>query len=83
MLYPYERVARTSHHLAQVIALNPITPILELARRWIIDPHAPYPGTAATGGFGYLIVGFVVAIVICVLAVWLFRREAPRIAEEL
>jgi ABC-2 type transport system permease protein len=83
VLYPYERVVETSHHLAQLIALNPITPILELSRRWIIDPHAPYPGTAATGGPGYLIIGFVVAIVICVVSIWVFRREAPRIAEEL
>jgi ABC-2 type transport system permease protein len=83
VLYPYERVVRTSHHLAQLIALNPITPILELSRRWIIDPHAPYPGTAATGGFGYLVVGLCVTVVICILAVWVFTREAPRIAEEL
>ena len=83
VLYPYERVVRTSHHLAQLIALNPITPILELAQRWIIDPNAPYPGTAATGGLGYLIAGVAMALVIAVVAVWLFRREAPRIAEEL
>ena len=83
VLYPYERVVRTSHHLAQLIALNPITPILELARRWIIDPNAPYPGTAATGGLGYLIVGLAMALVIAVASVWLFTREAPRIAEEL
>ena len=83
VLYPYDRVVRTSHHLAQLIALNPITPILELARRWIIDPHASYPGTAATGRAGYLAIGFAVAIVIFVVSIWVFRREAPRIAEEL
>ena len=33
-----------SHTLGELIAINPLTPILELARVWIIDPNAPYPG---------------------------------------
>jgi ABC-2 type transport system permease protein len=83
VLYPYERVAATSHTLARVIALNPITPILQLARVWIIDPNAPYPGTAAAGGMRHLIFAIALTVAICVAAVWVFRREAPRIAEEL
>jgi ABC-type polysaccharide/polyol phosphate export permease len=74
---------RRSPTLGQLISLNPFTPILELARVWIIDPHAPYPGSVAGGGSNHLAFAVTVTIAICVLAVWLFRREAPRIAEEL
>jgi ABC-2 type transport system permease protein len=67
VLYPLELL---SGWLGDLIALNPLTPIFELARRWMIDPGAPWP---AAGGSWRLVVP--VALV--------FRREAPRIAEEL
>ncbi|MGI8862954.1 MAG: ABC transporter permease [Solirubrobacteraceae bacterium] len=83
ILYPLEIAVSRSHTLGKLVSLNPFTPILELGRRWIIDRHAPYPGTAAGGGTGQLVVAIAIIVVTCVLAVWLFRREAPRIAEEL
>jgi ABC-2 type transport system permease protein len=69
----------TLHHL---IALNPLSPIFELARKWMITPSAPGPAAAA-GGYPALLIPVALYIAICVLAVWLFRREAPRIAEAL
>ncbi len=83
ILFPLEVAVRRSHLLGQLIALNPFTPILELARVWMIDPSAPYPGTVAGGGSNHLLFAIAVILVLCVLGVWLFRREAPRIAEEL
>lgn len=83
IIFPLEIAVNRSHTLGRLIALNPFTPILELARRWIIDPRAPYPGTAAAGGTLRLLVVIVFVVVVCFLAVWVFRREAPRIAEEL
>jgi ABC-2 type transport system permease protein len=83
ILYPLEIVVARSPTLAKIIALNPFTPILELARVWVIDPHAPYPGTAAAGGSAHLVFAVVVIVAVCLLAVWVFGREAPRIAEEL
>ena len=80
VLYPLERV---SGRLRDLIAINPITPILGVARKWIIDPHAPGPGSAAAGGPTRLLIAAVIYVVICVLGVWVFNREAPRIAEEL
>ena len=83
VLYPIERVEATSHRLGQVIALNPFSPILELARKWIISPDAPAPGSAAAGGPVRLAISLAITVLICAMAVWVFRREAPRIAEAL
>ena len=75
VLYPLQKVSGT---IGNLIALNPLTPLFELARRWIIDPNAP----VKTGPL-YVLVPLGLTIAICVLAVWIFSREAPRIAEEL
>ncbi|MDQ6817561.1 MAG: ABC transporter permease, partial [Actinomycetota bacterium] len=72
-----------SHHVAQyVIPLNPLVPIFELARKWIIQPGAPDP-LAAAGGVPVLLGSIAIYVGVCTFAVWIFRREAPRIAEEL
>jgi ABC-2 type transport system permease protein len=80
VLYPVTAVHTQLRHL---IELNPLTPIFELAHRWVIDPGAPLPGTLTTGGPWRLVISLALSLLICVLAVWVFRREAPRIAEEL
>jgi ABC-2 type transport system permease protein len=74
--------ANVSHHLQSVVSLNPLSPIFELARRWIIDPRAPSPVTL-TGGWGRLLIPIALYVLICGLAVWIFNREAPRVAEAL
>lgn len=79
VLYPVEVVP---HTLRQLFLLNPLAPLFELARKWVIDPHAPGP-IAAAGGVAELAAPIAIYVTICVLAVWLFRREAPRIAEQL
>lgn len=79
VLYPLEMVSET---LARVLSMNPLSPLFELARKWVIDPDAPGPAAAA-GGAEWLLVPAVIFAAICVVAVWVFDREAPRIAEEL
>lgn len=68
--------------LRHIILLNPLAPIFELARKWIISPRAPSPAVAA-GGYVQLLAPIAIYVGVCVLAVWIFNREAPRIAEEL
>jgi ABC-2 type transport system permease protein len=68
--------------LRHLIMLNPLTPIFLLARKWFIQPSAPGPAAVA-GGFVELLAPLAVYVGVCVFAVWVFRREAPRIAEEL
>jgi ABC-2 type transport system permease protein len=75
VIYPLQRLHGTFHHLA---ALNPLAPLFELARRWVIDSQAPIDG-----GVLPILVPIALYLGACVLAVWVFRREAPRIAEAL
>jgi ABC-2 type transport system permease protein len=79
VIYPLDIISAPLRH---VIALNPLAVLLELARKWVIDPDAPGPAVAA-GGAVWLLVPLAIFAAICVLAVWIFNREAPRIAEEL
>ena len=79
VLYPLEVV---SESLRGILALNPLAPLFEAARHWVIDPTSPGP-LEAVGGFGRLLIPVAIYVGVCVFAVWVFRREAPRIAEEL
>jgi ABC-2 type transport system permease protein len=79
VLYPLEAVP---HTLRQLILLNPLSPLFELARTWVVDPSAPGP-VAAAGGVVHLLAPIAIYVVTCVVAVWVFNREAPRIAEDL
>jgi ABC-2 type transport system permease protein len=75
VLYPLQKVSGT---IGTLIALNPLTPLFELTRKWIIDPAAP----VKTGPL-YVLVPALLSVAIVVFAVWIFNREAPRIAEAL
>ena len=75
VLYPLQKL---SGPLQTVVAVNPLTPILELARRWMIDPAAP-----VSGGALRIVVPIFLYVGVVVAAAWIFRREAPRIAEAL
>ena len=79
VLYPLERAPEW---LRNVLLVNPITPILQLGRKWIIDPNAPHM-TDLVGGRAQLLIPLAIYVAICALAVWIFNREAPRIAEQL
>jgi ABC-2 type transport system permease protein len=79
VLYPIERVPSQYRDL---ILLNPLTPMFEQTRKWVIDPGAPGAVNAA-GGWTHLLPSFALFVVICVVGAWYFNRAAPRIAEEL
>jgi ABC-2 type transport system permease protein len=79
ILYTIDKVPSALRH---ILLLNPLVPLFELARKWIIQPSAPSPAAAA-GGAARLLAPLAIYVGICVLAVWIFNREAPRIAEQL
>lgn len=79
VLYPLEVVPP---EYIDFILINPLTPIFEQARHWVIDPSSP-GAIEAAGGLVHLLPAIAIYIGTCLAAVWVFRREAPRIAEEL
>ena len=70
----------TFEHLLMV---NPLAVIIEQVRVWVLaEPGAPTAVEAAGGWVGLLPAG-AIFVGICVFAIWIFNREAPRIAEDL
>jgi ABC-2 type transport system permease protein len=80
VLYPIGVAPEQFRHVLQ---LNPLTPIFEQAQKWIIDPSAPGATGAASGAEYLLVASFAILVGLCAAAIWIFNREAPRIAEEL
>lgn len=77
IIYPIEAVPES---LQKVIMYNPIAALLQQTRHALIDPSAP-SAADAIGGAVWLLIPAGVAIGIFVMAVVVFRREAPNIAE--
>jgi ABC-2 type transport system permease protein len=72
VLYPLGAI---SDALRDVVSLNPLAPLFVLVHRWLIDPAAPLPEQ--------WLVPALLFVAVCAVSVWVFRREAPRIAEQL
>jgi ABC-2 type transport system permease protein len=68
--------------LKDVLLANPLTLIFEQARAWIIDPTAP-GAVSVAGGWLNMLPAAAIYVVTCILGVWVFNREAPKIAERL
>jgi len=66
----------------QLVMFNPLADILQQARRWIIDPTTQ-GAVHYVGGPLWALVPLGVFVGVCVLGVWVFDHEAPRIAERL
>jgi ABC-2 type transport system permease protein len=82
ILYPIEILPPDSE-VQSLIQLNPLTPLFELARVWIIDPGAASVTADAIGSAAFIAIPIALFVGICALGYWVFTREAPRIAEEL
>ena len=66
----------------ELVAFNPIAVVLTQWRHAVIDQTAPTAGTAV-GGIELLIVPLAIVAAVFALGLWVFTREAPRIAENL
>jgi ABC-2 type transport system permease protein len=67
----------------RLLMCNPLAVIFEQIRIWVLaEPNAPTIVEAADGWLG-LLPATVIFVGTCIFSVWIFNREAPRIAEEL
>jgi ABC-2 type transport system permease protein len=80
VIYPLSIVPEGLKHL---LTANPLTPLFQQAHIWMIGPEKTESVYTAAGGPLPLIVAGLIYVVVCVLGVWVFNREAPRIAEQL
>jgi ABC-2 type transport system permease protein len=79
ILYPVEFIPSGMKFL---LFVNPLVPIIEEARRLVVDPTAPSIVDAAGSVFG-IIAPAIIVVVVCAIGLWTFVRAAPRVAEEL
>jgi ABC-2 type transport system permease protein len=79
VLYPLETIPKTAQH---IVMCNPLAVVIEQTRHAMIDPSAP-SAAQAIGGAPRLLIPIGVVVVACALGLWVFNREAPKIAEEL
>jgi ABC-2 type transport system permease protein len=80
VLYAIENVPNERYQ--HLIMCNPLAAILEQVRHAVIDPTAP-SAAQAIGGAERLLIPAGIIVGLFVLGMWVFNREAPRIAEEL
>lgn len=82
ILYPLGRFGLEDETIEQWLMVSPLAVIFQQVRVWVLEPDAP-TAVEAAGGAVHLLPAAAIFLAICVLSVWTFRREAPRIAEEL
>ena len=79
ILYPVD----FKEHFEHLLMINPLAVIFVQVRIWILqEPNAPTVLHAAGGWLG-LLPAALIFVGTCVFGVWIFNREAPRIAEDL
>jgi ABC-2 type transport system permease protein len=87
ILYPLgsEGIAQENHHLEELLMINPLGVIFEQIRVWILQEPRELAPTAveAAGGWLHLLPALAIFLAVCAYGVWIFNREAPRVAEEL
>lgn len=81
ILYPIDAFHNETYE--HLLMINPLAVIFCEVRVWIL--HEPTAPTAldAAGGWVGLIPAIAIFLGVCAFGVWIFKAEAPRVAEEL
>jgi ABC-2 type transport system permease protein len=85
ILYPLGEKGLNKPELEPWLMINPLAVIFEQVRVWVLGEPASLAPTAsmAAGGALRLLPAVAIYVGVCAFAVWIFNREAPRIAEDL
>jgi len=81
VLYPIEKLENPT--LQHILMLNPLAVIFEQVRVWVLGEADAPTAAEAAGGTARLLIPAAIFVAVCVYSVWIFRRDAPRIAEDL
>lgn len=83
IIVPFETVASRFPTAAKILlAANPLATVVQQARHGLVNSTVPGAGTAM-GGNVFLVVPLFIAVGFLALGLWVFNREAPRVAEDL
>jgi ABC-2 type transport system permease protein len=81
ILYPITLFHNVTYE--HLLMINPLAVIFEQVRVWVLaEPQAP-TAAAAAGGPLHLLPAAIIYVGVCAYGLWMFNREAPRIAEAL
>lgn len=80
ILYPVDFKGETFERLMMI---NPLAVIIEQVRVWVLNEPAAPTAVEAAGGWLGLLPAAAIFVGVCLFSAWIFKREAPRIAEEL
>jgi ABC-2 type transport system permease protein len=81
ILYPVD--FKENPTFERLMMINPLAVIFEQVRVWVLHEADAPTAVQAAGGWLGLLPAAAIFVGVCALAVWLFDREAPRIAEDL
>lgn len=83
ILYPINAFEKENQNYEHLLMCNPLSVIFTQIRVWILhEPDAPSIVQAA-GGWAGLIPATVIFFGVIAFGIWIFKREAPRVAESL
>jgi ABC-2 type transport system permease protein len=82
VLYPLGPHGFENATIERLLMINPLAVIFEQVRVWMVEPAAPTAVDAAGGWLG-LVPAAIIFVATCAFGAWIFKRDAPRIAEEL
>jgi ABC-2 type transport system permease protein len=85
ILYPLGPKGLNDPQIEKLLMLNPLGVLFEQVRVWVLGEPPELAPTAAmaAGGWVHLLPAVAIFLGVCAFGIWIFKREAPKIAEDL